>query len=293
MQRLSDKLFDETGIEVYIKRDDLIHDEVSGNKWRKLKFNIEKFHQGKYDSILTFGGAYSNHIAATAALSRLFNIPAIGIIRGDELNESSNQTLQKANRDGMRLIFVSREEYSQRYERMYLEELRNKFGNTLIIPEGGANHLGVFGVSEIISELPFTPDHIYTASGTGTTAAGLLNGSEQIKIHAVSSLKGDNYLHTEIKNLLYYTVLDESEVEQLMERLIVIEDCHFGGYGKYTSELIDFIADFYKFHAIKLDQVYTGKMAYAFYKDLKSGQFKKGEKVVLLHTGGLQGITFE
>ncbi|MBK9192216.1 MAG: pyridoxal-phosphate dependent enzyme [Crocinitomicaceae bacterium] len=254
---------------------------------------LKKFHQGKYDSVLTFGGAYSNHIAATAALTRLSGIPTIGIIRGDELNELSNHTLKKANDDGMKLVFVSREEYNQRYERMYHEELRNKFGNALLIPEGGANHLGVYGVSEIISELPFSPDYIYTASGTGTTAAGLLTGSSESKIHAVSSLKADNYLKNEIQNLLYYAVLDESEVERLMKRLSVIEDCHFGGYGKYTQELIDFINGFHKQHTIKLDQVYTGKMAYAFYQDLKSNKFKQGEKVVLLHTGGLQGITFE
>lgn len=289
---MHDNLFLEAGVDVFIKRDDLIDSEISGNKWRKLKFNVDKFHQGKYDAILTFGGAYSNHIAATAALTRMSEIPTIGIIRGDELNETSNHTLIKAHQDGMKLIFISREEYEQRYERTYHEQLRNRFGNVFIIPEGGANHLGVFGVSEIISELSFSPDHIYTAAGTGTTAAGLLAGSTTSKIHAVSSLKGENYLKNEIQNLLYYSVLDEAEVEMLLDRIDVIEDCHFGGYGKYNEELIEFIRLFATQHSIQLDQVYTGKMAYAFNRDLKSGKFKKGETIVLLHTGGLQGITY-
>jgi 1-aminocyclopropane-1-carboxylate deaminase len=256
LQKIEDPIYDKHQLEVFVKRDDLIHSEISGNKWRKLKYNFEKFKSGKYDAVLTFGGAFSNHIAATAAAGQIFQIPTIGIIRGDELNETSN-----------------------------------RFGNVFIIPEGGANHLGVFGVSEIISELSFTPDHIYTAAGTGTTAAGLLAGSTTSKIHAVSSLKGENYLKNEIQNLLYYSVLDEAEVEMLLDRLDVIEDCHFGGYGKYNEELIEFVSLFATQHSIQLDQVYTGKMAYAFNRDLKSGKFKKGETIVLLHTGGLQGIT--
>lgn len=281
------------GIRVFLKRDDLIDPEISGNKWRKLKFNLEKFRTGGYEFLLTFGGAYSNHIAATAAVAHDLGIKSIGIIRGDELNETSNATLKTAHEKGMTLVFVSREIYEQRYERIYHEELRREFGHVLIIPEGGANSLGVFGVAEIPAELEREPDHIFTASGTGTTAAGLLQGSSKSIVHAVPVLKGGEFLKEEIRKLLYECLFDEDAVEDLMKRLELHTDAHFGGYGKAPAELLSFIREKESQLQVPFDQVYTGKMLFAFEQALKSGSFKPGETVLLLHTGGLQGRSVE
>jgi 1-aminocyclopropane-1-carboxylate deaminase len=290
LQKLDDPLFTKQGIEVYVKRDDLIDAEISGNKWRKLKFNLEKFHAMQYDAILTFGGAYSNHIAAVAAAGRMFGIPTIGIIRGDELTVESNKTLSKANADGMKLDFVARDIYEQRYERIYHEDLRVKYGNILIIEEGGANHLGVAGVAEIVSELPFEPNHMYVAAGTGTTAAGLLYASETTEINAVVALKGGDFLEKDIEKLLYYALLDEEAVAERMKYLNLRTGFHFGGYGKFTDELVSFMNTWSALHGIPLDYIYTAKMVSAFRADLESGKFKPGSKIVLVHTGGIQGV---
>jgi len=291
LQKINHPIATQFGIKLFVKRDDLIHPEISGNKWRKLKFNIEKFTQKKYASILTFGGAYSNHIAATAASGKLLNIPTIGIIRGEELNTNSNETLKKAHKNGMKLVFVSRSKYGERYERMYHEALRVEFGNTLIINEGGANFHGVIGSGEIVAELDFTPDYIYSASGTGTTVAGLLLTSATTKIVSVPVFKNGGFIKDEVKDLLIQFQFNEDELNEKMDLLDLNLDHHFGGYGKHTPELIDFINDFYHATNLKLDQVYTAKMMYALLDDIKSGKIKTGSEVVALHTGGLQGLS--
>jgi len=291
LQNVNHPIAAQFGVELFIKRDDLIHPEISGNKWRKLKFNIEKFKQKKYDSILTFGGAYSNHIAATAASGKLLNIPTIGIIRGEELNANSNQTLRNAHDNGMKLVFVSRSKYSERYERIYHEELRIEFGNTLIINEGGANFHGVIGSGEILSEIDFTPDYIYSASGTGTTVAGLLLTSDTTKVISVPVFKKGGFIKDEVENLLIQFQFSKEELAEKMNLLELNLNNDFGGYGKHTSELIEFINDFHKVTDIKLDQVYTAKMMFALLNDIKSGKIKRGSKVIALHTGGLQGLS--
>lgn len=292
LQKIEDLIYDKHQLEVFVKRDDLIHLEISGNKWRKLKYNFEKFKSGKYDAVLTFGGAYSNHIAATAAAGRMFHIPSIGIIRGEELNETSNATLSKANADGMNLVFVSREIYDQRYERIYHEELRREFGNVLIIEEGGANFLGAQGVAELVQEIAFEPDYLYTAAGTGTTAAGLLLGTKTSKIIAVAALKNGSFLIDEIGKILYYSFFDDELVADYLKRLTLETEYHFGGYGKYTDELLDFMQSWKVKTGIALEQVYTAKMIYAFEQDILANKIKPNSKVVLLHTGGLQGILY-
>lgn len=291
LQKINHPIASQFEVELFIKRDDLIHDEISGNKWRKLKFNIEKYTQKKYDSILTFGGAYSNHIAATAASGKLLNIPTIGIIRGEELNVNSNKTLKKAYEDGMKLVFVSRTKYSERYERIYHEELRIQFGNALIINEGGANFHGVIGSGEVLSEINFKPDYIYTASGTGTTAAGLLLTSDTTKVISVPVFKKGGFIREEIENLLIQFQFSEEELAEKMDLLELNLTHDFGGYGKHTAELIDFINDFHSITQLKLDQVYTAKMMFALLNDIKSGKIEPKSKVVALHTGGLQGLS--
>ena len=290
IQNLKHPLFDKHNVKVFVKRDDLIHPIISGNKWRKLKFNIEKYKQGGYQAILTFGGAYSNHIAATAQLGKELDISTIGIIRGDELNKNSNSTLKQANDNGMDLHFVTRNQYQFRYEKWYWEELRNQFGNILIIEEGGANFSGVLGCAEIIDELDFTPDYMISAAGTGTTITGLVYQSTQTKIIGVPVFKNGEFIKKEVSDLLYYTGLSDIDIEEKLDLLTLETRFHFGGYGKFTNELIDFMNDFYEQTNLKLDQVYTAKMAYSFLELLKNDFFPKDSTIVLLHTGGLQGI---
>ena len=291
IQKINHPLFKQKGLEFYIKRDDLIHQDISGNKWRKLKFNIEKLKANKYDGLLTFGGAYSNHIAATAATGKLLNVKTIGIIRGDELTPQSNLTLQKAHQNGMQLVFVNRSKYAERYERLYHQELRAEFGNVLIVEEGGANYYGMIGCGEILKEIDFTPDYIYSASGTGTTVAGLISSSDTTKIVSVPVFKNGDFIKDEIKNLLKHFFLDKEIFDAKMNLLSLNLNSHFGGYGKFNTELIDFINQFYELTNIKLDQIYTGKMMHALMSDVKQNKFKQGDKIVALHTGGLQGLS--
>lgn len=290
LEKLKYPLFDEFGLSVYMKRDDKIDAEISGNKWRKLKLNIEKFKQGKYDKILTFGGAYSNHIAATAKAGELLNIPTIGVIRGNELNINSNSTLHDAHENGMNLVFVERSDYQFRYERWYWESLRNEHGNILIIEEGGANYHGLLGVSELVNEIDLEMDYIVSAAGTGTTLAGLLYGVDDTKVIGVPVFKKGGFIQREVEELLLKTGLNQEDIKSKMNLLSLELDYHFGGYGKFNDELIFFINDFYNQTEIKLDQIYTAKMVSAFIGKVKDGFFKEGDKIVLLHTGGLQGL---
>jgi len=191
----------------------------------------------------------------------------------------------------MKLIFVSRDKYSERYERIYHEELRREFGNILLIEEGGANFLGAMGIADCIKELEFEPNYIYTASGTGTTAAGLLLATENAKIVSVPVLKNGEFLKEEIERMMQLVLFDDELTKEKMARLILETDFHFGGYSKYNQELIDFINVIYKTHKLKLDQVYTAKMFFAFLENLKAGKIESNSKVVLLHTGGLQGLS--
>ncbi|MFT5821671.1 MAG: 1-aminocyclopropane-1-carboxylate deaminase [Crocinitomix sp.] len=285
------ELFNSFNIKCYIKRDDQIHTEISGNKWRKLNLNIEKYKQGQYDGILTFGGAYSNHIHATAALGRDLGIHTIGIIRGEELTTTSNATLQAASDAGMQLIFVNREEYSWRYERDYKELLRRKHGNVLVIEEGGANYLGLIGCTAIVAEIDIEPDYYILPSGTGTTAAGILMAVDTEKVISVPVFKKGDFIRDEISNLLTISGLGEVEIAEKMEQLNLATNYAFGGYGKFNQTLIDFINHIYNETGLKLDQIYTGKMFYALCELVKSGEIPAGSKVVAIHTGGLQGTS--
>ncbi len=285
------ELFVDYNINVYIKRDDQIHPEISGNKWRKLNLNIEKYKERLYGGILTFGGAYSNHIHATAAIGRDLQIPTIGIIRGEELTSESNATLKAAAGAGMQLVFVNREEYSWRYERDYKELLRNKFGNVLVIEEGGANYLGVIGCTAIVSEIEMKPDYFILPAGTGTTTAGILMGIDQGKVISVPVFKKGDFIRDEIAELLTYSGLGEEEIAEKMTLLELETNCSFGGYGKFNQTLIDFINHIYAETGLKLDQIYTGKMFYALCERIKSGDIPSGSTVVAIHTGGLQGTS--
>jgi 1-aminocyclopropane-1-carboxylate deaminase/D-cysteine desulfhydrase-like pyridoxal-dependent ACC family enzyme len=278
------------GIEVHIKRDDLIHDTVSGNKWRKLKWNIENALRLEKDTLLTFGGAHSNHIAATAAAANIFGLKSIGILRGEQA-DFTNPTLSLALKNGMELYPVSRTEFRQIEDRDYIEYLRHQFGSFYLIPQGGQNHYGVMGCSEILSELKQRYDRIFVACGTATTLSGLvLSNSSQAKIYGVSVLKGGEFLMETVKDFVHKTFNDEETEMEVLDKVELLTQYHFGGYAKVTNELIDFMRNFTSITGVKLDPVYTAKSAFAMVELANKLRSDSNEKWLFIHTGGLQGI---
>lgn len=279
--------FDKRGIKLLVKRDDLIHPEVSGNKWRKLKYTIEHFRASKKEQILTFGGAFSNHLLATASACNLLNIPSIGIVRGDELTPQSNYLLKRCKELGMILFFVSREEYSQRYMKEYHLELLQDFPNTYIIPEGGASYYGMIGCQEVITELPKF-DHLFVSQGTSTTSCGLLLGINNQKLHVVPSIKKYDSIG-EMNSLLLKSAISSGLIKELLKSVIVHNDYHFGGYAKQTTELFEFINFCEKNHQLPLDKIYTAKVFYGLVEEVKKSPIYDNSTIVFLHTGGLHG----
>lgn len=272
-------------VELFIKRDDLIHDEFSGNKLRKLKYNLKSYFQNQCDGILTFGGAYSNHLLATASACHLLNIHCVGIVRGDELNKDSNQLLKRCHELGMRLLFFPRQEYIS---------IKKKSGKFILkdriywaIPEGGANQEGVLGCREIVSNSEF--DYVVVAQGTTTTSLGILQELNNLqKIIVVPVLKGfDSVL--EMKNLLG----NDSLFDTLKDKIIVLDQFHFGGYAKTNDVLTSFIDNFNSSNFFKIEPVYTGKVMYALSKWIDLMRFSENKKVLFVHTGGLTSFLKE
>ncbi len=286
----SDELKDRN-TRLYLKRDDLIDEEVSGNKWRKLKMNIEQLKSQKKDGLLTFGGAFSNHLLATASSCHKAGIQSIGMVRGQELSENSNETLKRCAELGMKLVFISREEYNLRNDKEYWKELAEEYTNYYIVPEGGANFYGLIGCQDIIREVNVEFDSVFVAQGTTATSCGILVGlGEEKNLHVVPVLKGFDS-KKEMRNLLNFSFFDEEFTEQLIEKVIVLDEYHFGGYASYTEELIEFIQAFHRIHGIPLDHVYTGKAMFALFSELKKGNLDN-KSVLFIHTGGLQGVKF-
>jgi 1-aminocyclopropane-1-carboxylate deaminase len=276
------------GIKLYVKRDDLIHNEVSGNKWRKLKYNIEQVYQGKFEGVFTFGGAFSNHLVATASACNQLGLKSIGFVRGNELTINSNDTLKRCYELGMELRFLSREEYALRNDKQYIHEIQSENLGFYPIPEGGSNYLGVIGCQEIVKEIEIEIDHLFIAQGTTTTSCGVLMGKHShTKLHVIPVLKGFHSKETMV-DILKYALLDEDYANELVDDVIVHSEYHFGGYGKHTDELIHFIKNIYSGYQLPLDFVYTGKAFYGMLEELRSGNFDN-QTVVFIHTGGLQG----
>jgi len=273
------------GVTLFIKREDLLHPVISGNKYRKLKYNLERARIKKKRTLLTFGGAYSNHISAVSYAGKKFGFKTIGIIRGEELKKNlintldNNPTLRFANENGMKIMFISRSEYRLKESRQFLDKLSHDFGDFYLIPEGGTNELAVKGCMEILEEKDKEFDKICSAVGTGGTISGLINSSnEQQDIIGFPALKGD-FLEKEIKKI----VKSKSNWKLML-------DYHFGGYGKVNEELVNFINNFKFETSIPLDPVYTGKMMFGILDMVKRGRFESGTKILAIHTGGLQGI---
>lgn len=269
-----------TTISLFIKRDDLLHPHISGNKFRKLKYNLAEAKAKKYKKILTYGGAFSNHIVAVAAAGKEYGFQTIGVIRGEELVSqiADNPSLKFAQACGMILEFVSREQYRYKYEKSALEFWRKKYGEFYLLPEGGSNALAVKGCEEILTKADEVFDYVCCAVGTGGTIAGLINSAQpHQKIIGFPALKGD-FLPEDIRK---FTANKMGEL---------ITDYHFGGYGKVTPQLIQFLNDFHDQHHIPLDPIYTGKMVFGVMDLIEKNYFKKGSNILLIHTGGLQGI---
>ena len=267
-------------ISVQIKREDLIHPFVSGNKFRKLKYNLLQAKEENKETLLTFGGAFSNHIAAVAFAGKEKGFKTIGIIRGDELGSkiAENPTLSFAQNCGMQLEFISREEYRLKSESSFLENLKAKFGSFYHIPEGGTNALAIKGCQEILTEDDAEFDYICCSIGTGGTISGIINSVlPHQKVLGFPALKGD-FLKEEIHN---FTQNENWEV---------ITEYHFGGYGKVNEALIGFINQFYTENQIPLDPIYTGKMVFGVIDLIKKNYFPAKSKILLIHTGGIQGI---
>jgi len=266
--------------QVSLKPDYLIHPTVSGNKYRKLKYNLQKAQSENYRGILTFGGAFSNHIAATAAAGQSLNIPTVGIIRGEELASKIelNSTLKYAQSCGMHLEFVSRSVYKQKTDSTYLKTILETFKNFYILPEGGTNALAIKGCQEILTDKDRAFDIVCCAVGTGGTIAGLINSSLPTqKIIGFPALKG-GFLNEDICKFA-----TQSNWE-------LWEAYHFGGYAKVDSKLITFMNHFKTTYKIPLDPVYTAKMMYGIFDAIQTGKISKDAKVLAIHTGGLQGI---
>lgn len=267
--------------QVFVKRDDLIDPYVSGNKWRKLKYILAYATlQGK-NHLVTFGGAYSNHLVATAAACAKKGIKSTGFVRGDAAESTNNEMLMLCRLFGMHLIFTDRMSY--RNKPALFASHFGQDNSALFVDEGGASAEAVKGCMEIIPELPADIDHLFCAAGTGTTAAGLLAGIHQYKLktqlHVVPALKGGAFITDEISKYTGNT-----------DQLVLHTDYHFGGYAKTTPALIDFIKKFTATEGILIDPVYTGKMFYAIAQLITEQYFKSTDKIVALHTGGLLGL---
>jgi len=266
---------------LFIKRDDLIHPFVSGNKWRKLKYSMEEIKASSLAGCLTFGGAYSNHLLAVASASQQFSIKSIAYVRGDELNENSNLLLKKCSELGMELRFISRSSYLEKKQSSSIINENNL--EYLVIPEGGANENGIKGCEEILRETTNDFDVICLSQGTCTTSLGILFSSTiTSEIWVFPALKGFDSI-SEMKSLSERC--GRSEDFQLnQQRVRVLDQFHFGGYAQKDEKLIDFIADFQSQTNIKLDPVYTGKAMFGVIQQLNELQNKR---ILFIHTGGV------
>jgi 1-aminocyclopropane-1-carboxylate deaminase len=284
LQKISDPVLDGFGLRLYVKREDLIHPFISGNKWRKLKYNlIEAKSQGK-DTLLSFGGAYSNHIYALAAAGKESGFKTIGVIRGKDASEE-NPTLSFARSCGMQLYLIDRDQYKKKEESDFLEDMKNRFHDSYIIPEGGSNVLAVKGCAEIIEEIDIDFDYIACPCGTGATLAGLIAGLKGKKrALGFSVLKGGEFLIGDVKKLL------NAFEGKTFDNWSIQMDYHFGGYAKSSYDLESFIKHIEKQHGIIYEPVYTGKMMFGIYDMINKGFFKRGETIICVHTGGLQGL---
>lgn len=270
-------------VKVFMKRIDLVHPIISGNKWYKMKYNIVEMNRLGIDTLLTFGGAFSNHIHAAARAGKIFGFKTIGLLRGEE-HLPLNETLKSAVDDGMELHYIDRTTFRERESEDFLNSVKNKYGNIYILPVGGTNKIALKGCAEIVGQINIDYDYICSASGSGGTFAGIvagLNGNN--KGIAFPALKGGEFLEELISDL----VLGYSGEQ--FSNWSLNTDYHFGGFAKLTKELVEFTKEFEKLNKFELDYIYTNKMMFGIAELIKSGYFKSGETIIAIHSGGLQG----
>ena len=278
---IHDPLFEEKGVELWMKREDLNHPVVSGNKWRKLKYNLIEAKKQGHKNLLTFGGAYSNHIYAIAGAGKELDFETIGVIRGEEHAEL-NPTLSFAKAQGMHLHYMDRSTYRQKESEEVINLLKQVYGNFYLIPEGGANELALKGCAELAEEIDLDYNFLCCPVGTGGTLAGLILGARGSgQLLGFSALKGD-FLQKEVDNLL-------KKSTKIYNNWSITDQYGFGGYAKVKPELLKFMSEFEEKQGILLEPIYTGKMMYGIYEMVRAGKFKEGSKIVAIHTGGLQG----
>ena len=274
-EKISLSLLNLKEIELFIKRIDLLDPLISGNKFFKLKYNMLEAKRQKKKYILTFGGAYSNHISATAFAANKFGFKSIGIIRGEK-SSNLNYTLRFAKENGMKIHYISREQYRKKHTVSFINELKNNYKSFYLIPEGGANSLAIKGTEEILDNE--NHDYICCPVGTGGTISGIIKSSQShMKILGFPAMKGNNDLSTNI----------ESWTNE--KNWCLINNYHFGGYAKITKELIDFTMDFNFNQKIPLDAIYTSKMMYGIIDLIKKDYFPRKSSILAIHTGGIQG----
>jgi len=284
LTEIFDPLFEKRQIRFFVKREDLTDEFISGNKWYKLKYNLIEAEKLGYQTLLTFGGAYSNHIHATAAAGKKYGFKTIGVIRGEE-HLPLNPTLSSAQENGMIIEYIDRKSYRNKYDESRTQSFKNNFGDFYLIPEGGSNHLAIKGCAEIVPSIATDYNFICSACGTGGTLAGLILGLDS-KSFALgfSVLKGGSFLYQNIRTLLSYY-----QKENLNNFQINL-DYHFGGYAKTNTELNIFCIKFFEQHNIKIEPIYTGKMFYGIYDLISNNYFPTKSTIVAIHTGGLQGL---
>lgn len=288
LQVLTHPLLTAKSITLSVKRDDLLHPDISGNKWRKLKHNLLYAEANNKDHLLSFGGAFSNHIHALAAACNHFKFKSTGIIRGEN-HYAANPTLSQVQQWGMQLQFVDRKTYRLKEQTEYLDTLQSQFPNAYIIPEGGSNNLAILGVEEVVTELMQQStqpiDHLFTATGSAGTLSGLMSGvlkhSHTTQVHGIAVLKNAHYLEQSVVDFV-------AQAEQLNWHLHT--NFHEGGYGKISPPLADFCRGFTQHTSIPIEPIYTGKMFYAIWRLIEQDYFSAGSHIVALHTGGLQGL---
>lgn len=281
IQLLESELYTKKKLQVWVKRDELIHPLISGNKWRKLQYNLEAFKQLEKKHLLSFGGAFSNHLLALAAAAQKHQIKATIIIRGDGYDDH-NPTLRLAREMGLNLVFIDRANYKKREDPAFQQQLMDQYQADFLLPEGGTNAWALKGCRTIVDEITFQlsaePDFICVAAGTGGTSAGILEQTKQTKVLVFPALKGD-FMEKTIRNIS----------TTKLPAFQCFNQYHFGGYAKFKPELIQFINQFHQAHNILLDPVYTGKMFFGLEDLIQQDYFPEGSSIVAIHTGGLQG----
>jgi 1-aminocyclopropane-1-carboxylate deaminase len=278
LTKIDDPFLENHHVNLWIKRDDLLHPVISGNKWRKLKYSLDEALSLGAETIISMGGAYSNHLHALAYAGKMLNLKTIGIIRGERTPLSP--TLLDMENWGMELRFVSRSQYRVYRNYKHCQDLPGLKPYQYWLPEGGANSLALKGIAELVDEINIPYDTLCVACGTGATLAGLINAvSGQISVLGFATLKNAGFLRSDVQSLL----------SGEFHGWEIFQDYHFGGFAKLKPTLASFMSDFERNASIPLEPVYTGKMLYGLYDLIAKGYFRKGQRIIALHTGGLQG----